>query len=62
LKRGHYGTFHQLSKEHLHRYCTEFAFRWAFRKVTDGVRMVEAFKGVEGKRLMYKTPKGEEPV
>ena len=23
LKRGHYGTFHQLSKQHLHRYCNE---------------------------------------
>jgi hypothetical protein len=28
LKRGHYGIFHQLSKKHLHRYCTEFGFRW----------------------------------
>lgn len=29
LKRGHYGIFHQLSKKHLHRYCTEFQFRWS---------------------------------
>jgi len=27
LKRGHYGVFHHLSKEHLHRYCDEFTFR-----------------------------------
>lgn len=53
LKRGHYGIFHRLSKHHLHRYCTEFAFRWNHRKVADGVRMVAAIKGAEGKRLMY---------
>ena len=28
LKRGMYGAFHHVSKEHLHRYCDEFAFRW----------------------------------
>ena len=37
LKRGHYGTFHQLSKKHLHRYVDEFSFRWNHRKVSDGV-------------------------
>ena len=56
LKRGHYGIFHQLSKKHLHRYCSEFEFRWNHRKITDGERMVEAIKGVKGKRLMYVQP------
>lgn len=56
LKRGHYGTFHQLSKKHLHRYCNEFGFRWDHRNVTDGERMVAAVKGAEGKRLRYRTP------
>ena len=27
-KRGVYGTFHHVSKQHLHRYCVEFDFRW----------------------------------
>jgi hypothetical protein len=27
IKRGLLGTFHAVSKEHLHRYCDEFAFR-----------------------------------
>jgi len=54
LKRGHYGVFHQLSKKHLFRYCNEFSFRWNNRKVSDGERMVEAIKGVSGKRLMYR--------
>ena len=53
LKRGHYGTFHQMSKQHLHRYCNEFGFRWTERHVSDGERMVAAIKGAEGQRLMY---------
>jgi transposase-like protein len=54
LKRGVHGTFHHISKTHLHRYCDEFSFRWDERKVTDGERTVEAIRGAEGKRLTYK--------
>jgi transposase-like protein len=57
LKRGHYGIFHQLSKQHLSRYCDEFSFRWKYRKVSDGHRMVALIGAVEGKRLRYKQPK-----
>jgi hypothetical protein len=53
LKRGHFGTFHQLSKKHLSRYCDEFAFRWNHRKVSDGERTTAAIRGAEGKRLRY---------
>ena len=56
LKRGHYGIFHHLSKKHLHRYCDEFSFRWNGRKLSDSARRDEAVKGVEGKRLMYRSP------
>jgi transposase-like protein len=56
LKRGHYGIFHQLSKKHLHRYTSEFSFRWNHRQVTDGERMVAAIQGAEGRRLMYQDP------
>jgi transposase-like protein len=56
LKRGHYGVYHMMSKQHLHRYATEFEFRWNHRKVTDGARMVAAILGAEGKRLKYKQP------
>ncbi len=56
LKRGVHGTFHHISKKHLHRYCDEFSFRWDERKVTDGQRATEAIKGAEGKRLAYKKP------
>ena len=57
LKRGHYGTFHQMSKKHLHRYCDEFAFRWNTRDLSDGERTVLAIMGSVGKRLMYRDPK-----
>jgi hypothetical protein len=42
-----------VSKEHLHRYCDEFAFRWDTRKLSDGQRVSEALKRTEGKRLPY---------
>lgn len=56
LKRGIYGTFHAVSKKHLHRYVNEFAFRWDTRKIDDGQRLVSAIKGADGKRLLYKEP------
>lgn len=58
LKRGHYGTFHQISKKHMHRYCDEFAFRWNGRKLTDAERRDAAIMGAEGKRLLFKMPIG----
>lgn len=53
LKRGLVGTFHAVSKEHLHRYCDEFAFRWNTRRLNDGERVSEAIKNASGKRLTY---------
>jgi transposase-like protein len=53
LKRGHYGIFHQLRKRHLHRYTTEFSFRWNHRSLSDGERLVAAICGAEGRRLFY---------
>ena len=61
LKRGVYGTFHHVSKKHLHRYCSEFDFRWNGRALEDAQRRDEAVKGAEGKRLYYKTPVQAEP-
>lgn len=56
LKRGVYGTFHHISKKHLHRYCAEFDFRWNGRVLEDSERRDAAVKGAEGKRLMYRQP------
>jgi transposase-like protein len=56
LKRGIHGTYHHVSKRYLHRYCDEFSFRWDNRKVNDGERTVQAIRGAEGKRLIYRRP------
>ena len=55
LKRGVYGTFHNVSKQHLHRYLNEFDFRYNARKITDGERTALAVQGAEGRRLMYQS-------
>lgn len=56
LKRGIYGTFHAVSKRHLHRYASEFEFRWNNRKMDDGERVIRAVRASEGKRLLYRKP------
>lgn len=53
LKRGVMGIFHHVSKQHLHRYCNEFSFRWSNRQVDDSARTENAIKGCGGKRLVY---------
>jgi transposase-like protein len=53
LKRGVYGSFHHISKQHLHRYLSEFDFRYNARDVDDGERRQLAIKQVVGKRLTY---------
>jgi transposase-like protein len=59
LKRGINGVYHHVGRKHLHRYLSEFDFRFNERKVTDGERALDALKGFEGKRLMYKDPIGK---
>lgn len=54
LKRGLTGTYHHVSKQHLHRYLAEFDFRYNARHDSDAVRAFLALKNTEGKRLMYK--------
>src|SRR5271167_1837713 len=56
LKRGIYGTFHNVSRKHLHRYVAEFDFRWNARKIDDGERTALAIRRADGKRLRYKEP------
>lgn len=54
LKRGVFGAWHSVSREHLPKYANEFAFRWNTRKLTDGERMTTAVAMTEGKRLTYR--------
>lgn len=53
LKRGLVGVYHHVGKNHLHRYCSEFDFRYSNRHITDAARTALAVKGFEGKRLQY---------
>jgi transposase-like protein len=56
MKRSVYGTHHSVSEAHLHRYLTEWDFKWNTRKISDGERAALAVKGAEGKRLTYRIP------
>jgi hypothetical protein len=59
LKRGIMGTFHHVSRGHLHRYCDEFAFRYNNRialGINDGQRAANLITASFGKRLTFKQP------
>ena len=56
LKRGVYGSWHHVSREHLPKYANEFAFRWSHRGTSDGERMQALVPCSEGKRLFYRQP------
>ena len=56
MKRAVFGAHHSVSEAHLHRYLTEWDFKWNTRKMDDGERAAVALKGAEGKRLTYRRP------
>src|SRR6266852_5778318 len=51
MKRAVYGAHHSVSEAHLHRYLTEWDFKFNHRKIRDGERAALIAKGIEGKRL-----------
>jgi transposase-like protein len=58
FKRGMRGTYIHCEPQHLQRYLTEFSFRYNNRSglgITDGERTARAMKGIEGKRLTYRS-------
>ncbi len=59
LKRGINGVYHHVGKQHLHRYLSEFDFRYNSREVSDGERARLALKQVDGKRLMLRDSRGK---
>ena len=62
LKRGINGTYHHVSPQHLHRYLSEFDFKYSNRKITDGERSIKLIGKSEGKRLMYRDLVPEKPT
>jgi hypothetical protein len=59
FKRGIIGVYHHVSETHLHRYGSEFDFRYNYRMslgYSDADRARLAVKGIEGKRLTYRRP------
>jgi len=59
LKRGIIGIFHQVSPQHLQRYCDEFAARYNTRKIKDHERFEHYIQRSEG-RLKYAQLIGKE--
>ena len=56
IKRGLIGTYHNVSKKHLHRYIGQFEFMYNTRHLDDGGRLSKAIISSIGKRLRYKEP------
>jgi transposase-like protein len=57
FKRGMKGVYQHCAEKHLHRYLSEFDFRYSNRialGVNDGERRTLAIKGAAGKRLTYR--------
>ena len=57
FKRGMKGIYQHCSEKHLHRYLSEFDFRYSNRValgVNDLARADRALKGISGKRLTYR--------
>jgi transposase-like protein len=59
FKRGMRGVYQHCAEKHLHRYLSEFDFRYNHRSalgVEDEARTYAAIKGASGKRLTYQQP------
>jgi len=59
-KRSIDGTHHHISRKHTGLYFAELDHKYNTRKLSDGERTVIGIKGMEGKRLMLRTPKNGE--
>jgi transposase-like protein len=60
FKRGMKGIYQHCSEKHLHRYLSEFDFRYSHRValgVDDQARAEKALQGITGKRLTYRRPR-----
>ncbi len=53
FKRGHTGTYHKMSKAHLHRYVNEFTGRHNIRPLDTEQQMASVAVGMVGRKLYY---------
>ena len=63
FKRGMKGVYQHCSEKYLHRYLSEFDFRYSYRDRLghdDATRTEIAIKGAEGKRLTYRRTRSQE--
>ena len=61
FKRGMHGVYQHCGEQHLHRYLSEFDFRYSHREKTgynDAARTIRAIAGAEGRRLTYRRVAG----
>jgi hypothetical protein len=59
FKRGMKGVYQHCAEKHLHRYLSEFDFRYSNRialGIDDAMRAEKALQGIKGKRLTYHQP------
>ncbi len=59
FKRGMKGVYQHCGERHLHRYLSEFDFRYSYRVALgydDTARAAKALEGAKGKRLTYRRP------
>lgn len=54
FKRGIIGIYHQVSPKHLHRYSTEFSYRYNSRNDSATFRFTNTIKNANSTRLKYK--------
>jgi transposase-like protein len=54
LKRGLYGTYHQVSRKHLPKYVAEFTFRFNTRKDKEQDRFDLVLLSAVGQSLSYR--------
>lgn len=60
FKRGYVGIYQYMSKEHIMRYCNEFAYRYNTRRVSVEERFEDSIKNLQGVHLNYKQLTGKE--